>query len=140
VKARYKRVIAPTSYLWPDTEERPASCRKTEISLIKLAQVTFARLDTIGPWSHDPVGSGRIRNGQAILQDQANVRGSGRFWFSDTWKDRVNFQQMLVSRGRAEKCARDHPLCCCIFAITRTLLQRVYENQEVGFREEVEYA
>jgi hypothetical protein len=33
-------------------------CRKTEISLIKLAQVTFA---TIGPWSHDPVGSGRIR-------------------------------------------------------------------------------
>jgi hypothetical protein len=33
-------------------------CQKTEISLIKLAQVTFARLDTIGPWSHDP---GRIR-------------------------------------------------------------------------------
>jgi hypothetical protein len=44
-----------------NTNQIQTMCRKTEISLIKLAQVTFARLDTIGPWSHDPVGSGRIR-------------------------------------------------------------------------------
>jgi hypothetical protein len=60
---------------------------ETEISLIKLNHFTFARLDTIGPWSHDPVGSGSLirvdqkRSGHFL--DQANVRGSGRFWFSD---------------------------------------------------------